>query len=228
MAIVTPIPIPPGPSVPNSNDPETTFDEQFEASLTWQRDELAPKANALAEAAFDNATDAQISKESAFDSATRAETARDAALGGANFKGAWSSLTGALNKPASVSHNGEVWLLLNNLADVTVATPGLSSNWQVFNVAVPIYNVTDPTIYPVRNTHVNIVRAGAVQVFLPLGPSTGDYVVVTVSNGRYDNQIMRNSATIEAFSEDVTLDEGNTTYTLCYLSDGATTSWRFI
>ena len=45
----------------------------------------------------------------------RAESAADSAVASANFKGAWSSLTGALNIPASVTHNGYLWILLNNL-----------------------------------------------------------------------------------------------------------------
>jgi hypothetical protein len=45
-------PIPPGPDVPDSSDPETTFDAQFEAFLTWLKDELGPGANeAVAEIA---------------------------------------------------------------------------------------------------------------------------------------------------------------------------------
>lgn len=47
-----------------------------------------------------------------------------------NFKGLWSSLTGALNKPASVYHNSNYWVLLNNLADVTASTPSdTNADW---------------------------------------------------------------------------------------------------
>ena len=56
--------------------------------------------------------------------------------GSANFKGAWSSLTGALAKPASVSHNGRVWLLLNNLADVTLSEPGVTDDWLATGVVM--------------------------------------------------------------------------------------------
>jgi hypothetical protein len=50
----------------------------------------------------------------------------------ANFKGLWSDLTGALSKPASVAHNGLVWLLLNNLADVTASEPSSgNTDWQI-------------------------------------------------------------------------------------------------
>ena len=47
----------------------------------------------------------------------------------ANYKGLWSALTGALNTPASVSHNNVFWALNNPLADVTAAIPGISVAW---------------------------------------------------------------------------------------------------
>lgn len=54
----------------------------------------------------------------------------------ANFKGLWSGLTGALNMPASVYHNGNYWALGANLADVTAATPGVSASWTALNVGL--------------------------------------------------------------------------------------------
>ena len=51
------------------------------------------------------------------------------ALASANFKGAWSGLTGALLVPASVSHDGSYWILEENVADVTAEEPGVSDKW---------------------------------------------------------------------------------------------------
>lgn len=45
------------------------------------------------------------------------------------FKGTWSSLTGALAQPASVYHNGAIWVLLADLADVTTSEPGVTTDW---------------------------------------------------------------------------------------------------
>lgn len=60
----------------------------------------------------------------------------------ANFKGQWSTLTGALNKPAAVSNGGLFWLLLNDLANVTTSEPGMTNDWVrvpgVTEVATPI------------------------------------------------------------------------------------------
>lgn len=62
------------------------------------------------------------------------------ALGSANFKGNWTSLSGALNKPASVRHSSKYWVLLNDLADVTTSQPGVSADWSEINAG----NVTGP------------------------------------------------------------------------------------
>lgn len=60
----------------------------------------------------------------------------------ANYKGQWSTLTGALNKPAAVGHGGLFWLLVNNLANVTTSEPGMTNDWEripgVTEVATPI------------------------------------------------------------------------------------------
>ena len=70
------------------------------------------------------------SASAASGSAIAAASSQALAAASADFKGAWSALTGALNKPASVSHNGSFWALLNNLANVTTSQPGVSADWQ--------------------------------------------------------------------------------------------------
>lgn len=74
---------------------------------------------------------AAVSAASAAAEALAAATASAAALAGISYKGAWSGLTGALNIPASVSHNGFIWMLVANLANVTTATPGVSASWML-------------------------------------------------------------------------------------------------
>ena len=60
-----------------------------------------------------------------------------AAVAAANFKGEWSTLTGALAIPASVSHNGSVWVLTQSLADVTSNEPGVDSPNYWLAVSLP-------------------------------------------------------------------------------------------
>lgn len=69
------------------------------------------------------------SQAAAAASAATAVAIAETSLAASNYKGAWSGLTGALNKPASVSHAGTFWVLTTNLANVTTDTPGVSANW---------------------------------------------------------------------------------------------------
>ena len=234
MAIVTPIPIPSGPSVPNSNDPETTFDEQFEASLTWQRDELAPKANALAEATFDNATDAQASATAAAASATAAHNAEVAAMSSTNFKGDWAGLSGSLTPPASVAHLGRTWNLLEPIANVTTEQPGVSSKWRAYDVVMPIVKTGGPpppgggvwNVNATPHTHVVVDSFLAeMHIHLPDPAQEGDYIVVTTYPAPQTVILDPGAGSVQFVAEPVTLDlPHGTTYSLRYIGS----TWRFI
>ena len=114
-------PISPLPPAPSRNDAPADFITQADAWVaalppwTDEANNLASEVNTLA---GDTATNAAA-----------AQSAADAALGAANFKGEWSDLTGALNIPASVSHVNKIWLLLNDLPDVTASEPGVTADW---------------------------------------------------------------------------------------------------
>jgi hypothetical protein len=75
---------------------------------------------------FNDSIDAINLELPAIDAASQAAAA---ALGAANYKGEWSTLTGALAIPASVSHNDSVWLLTESVADVTAVEPGVDPEW---------------------------------------------------------------------------------------------------
>jgi len=74
--------------------------------------------------------------------------------GATNFKGSWSTLTGALNVPASVEHNGKVWQLLVNLPNVTLSEPASdNADWLVTASGIEIIEVTTTsTVYPTGET----------------------------------------------------------------------------
>ena len=93
---------------------------------------IASSYNALA--VYTNTVAAAIDADSTI--ATNSATAATAA---ANYKGEWNTLTGAINIPASVSHESTVWLLLENNADVTLIEPGISPKWQTLtmNASLP-------------------------------------------------------------------------------------------
>lgn len=58
------------------------------------------------------------------------------ALGVAHYAGRWSDLSGALATPASVWHAGSFWGLLESLANVAVAEPGVSAAWAAVGTQV--------------------------------------------------------------------------------------------
>ncbi len=94
MSTQVPIPIPAGPPVPDANSPVASFDQQFEASLAWQKDVLAPGANALAQTTFVNANDAKASADASASSADDSADARDLAVAAA---------LSAVNSPAAMA-----------------------------------------------------------------------------------------------------------------------------
>lgn len=113
--LVVPVPIPDAAlPLPDSAD-LATWPARMKELHSWMLTVAAPGMSATSDAAYQNAL--------------HAVAMADAAAGSANFKGAWSSLTGALNIPASVSHSGKLWLLTSNLANVITATPGVSGSW---------------------------------------------------------------------------------------------------
>ena len=73
-----PTPVSAGPAVPDSSLEEPTFDAQYEEFYTWEKDELAPGVNALADNAYDNAVLAEAAASTA---ATMASAAQAAASG---------------------------------------------------------------------------------------------------------------------------------------------------
>lgn len=220
MPIVTPTPIAAGPTVPNSNDPETTFDAQFEASLAWQRNVLAPGVNAQSQAAFDNATDAAASAAAALARAQASEASAISSIASSNFRGDWSTLTGALNKPASVAHGGRLWLLLDNLANVATAVPGVSASWRAYDVLLPTVRVTTASFTALSGYHYSLEFAGPVTGTMP-AYTEGAMVIVTVANDRYDNVLLRNGGTFMGIADDLQLVDPTT-----YPFRGISNSWR--
>ena len=125
MAITAPTPIAALPAAPDPND-RATFNAR---AYPWAAAQavMVTETNAVAENVFNNATEAAAL-------ATTASSQVALASAAANYKGLWSSLSGALNMPATVSHNGNYWALNANLANVATATPGVSGSWQALNV----------------------------------------------------------------------------------------------
>lgn len=77
---------------------------------------------------------ARLEINAAAEAASASAELVELAYAASNYVGLWSAQTGALAKPASVSHNGNYWALNTNLADVTAATPGVSGSWSALAV----------------------------------------------------------------------------------------------
>jgi len=133
------------PAAPDPND-RATFNARaypwsaalgpFSAQVTAVAINVADNADEAADSATAAANQAALATSNgaaqvalAQGWATAAEQTYQAAAAFANFKGPWSSLSGALAVPASVHHNGRIWTLLSSLANVATAEPGVSSAW---------------------------------------------------------------------------------------------------
>lgn len=134
MAVTSPPSITALPNPPDPDDRANFNTLAYPWSVAQQT--FATEVAAVATNVYNNATDAATS-------AATASSASSAAIAAANFVGAWSGLTGALNIPASVSHNNAIWLLTANLADVTAATPGVSASWLLIQPLRQFFHLQD-------------------------------------------------------------------------------------
>lgn len=127
MAIIDTLPTP-----PTRTDP-TNFDTRADAFLTALVT-FSTQANNAA-GTIDTQYNSVLSNTGiASSSATIAQAS-------ANFKGAWSSLTGAVSRPASVSHNNKFWALLPaSLANITLSQPGVTADWIEITVGISYYD----------------------------------------------------------------------------------------
>jgi hypothetical protein len=169
MTTITALPTPPSRSDP------VNFAARGDAFL-GALPTFATETNLVASEVNTNATNAATSASTASTAATTAQSAASAASAAANFKGLWNTLTGALNKPASVKHNNRFWLLLNNLADVTLSEPGVSADWTASDTGTDITQTITTTTTAVAGV-TYLIDATSIELDLPTtGLSKGDFV----------------------------------------------------
>ena len=99
--------------------------ETFRGQVNTVGGEMNVATAATAQDLVDTTAQKVLAQAAASDSSDYAASA----AGSANFVGAWSLQTGALAVPASVEHNGAIWILLSSLADVTASEPGVGVEW---------------------------------------------------------------------------------------------------
>jgi len=117
-------------------DVDTFFATDLPLFVT-EANALETNVNAKEATASAAAVDAANQVALATTQAGIATASANSAAASANFKGEWSTLTGALNIPASVSVSGVVYMLLQNIADVTASNPtSTPADWASLSVIV--------------------------------------------------------------------------------------------
>ncbi len=218
-------PITPLPAVPNRSAEPEIFSDAVDAFLT-----ALPTLQEQIDAAgtYIQGVGAQVDADktttgghvtAAAGSASAAASSQALAAASANFKGAWPSLAGALNKPASVSHNGSFWALINNLANVTTSTPSLTNaDWQ-FISGTRWQDTRTANFTIAKNAYENVTATSAVAVATLPTLVSKDFVCV--ANNPDSTQLVRISkagVTVQsntgtaASGDDITLRPGQVFY----------------
>jgi len=213
MPIVAVPPIRDLGTVPNNNMDEATFNvtaENFTTQMApWGGDVKAVAESAKTNAEYSNqrANDSNTSAETAAARLVDVQTAANGAFAAANYKGEWSTLTGTLNVPATVTHLGRLWYLKLNLANVTTQAPALGSTYwgevsrndfTVLPCPAGTTNAADRGLY--RMTAATSV------LLLPAAPWHGMVVAAANVSGTLTPVISRNGKTICGDAENFTMN----------------------
>lgn len=173
-------PIPPYTGgVPNRGQAPAVFAQNADDWLAYQQT-FTNGVDAACVFANNAATSAAASETAALASKNAAANSEASAAASANFKGAWSSLAGPLNKPASVLHNGSYWELLNNLPDVTTSQPGVSADW-AFKSGTR-WRLAESSTTANKNEQVIVKSATQINITLADSVSSGDFFVIANSS----------------------------------------------
>ena len=200
-------------TVPNNNMDEATFNVTAENFTT----QMAPWGGDLKSVADSAKTNAEYSNQRANDSNTSAEaaaarlidvqTAANGAFAAANYKGEWSTLSGALNVPATVTHQGRLWYLKLNLANVASQAPALGSTYW------GEVSRNDFTVLPCPAGTTNAADRGLYRMtsstsvlLLPAAPWHGMVVAAANVSGTLTPVISRNGKTICGDAENFTMN----------------------
>lgn len=203
---ITPLPTP-----PSRQDPLNFADRADE--FLGQLPQFGDEANALAADVNAKQTAAATSATNAANSATTAQNAATSAQTAASYKGEWSSLTGPLLIPSTVSYNNLLYLLLSNISDVTAHTPGVSSVWLlqgVYEKPTIISTNTNASPFTTYRVTANCV------VTLPGSPSEGMWIKFLNKTSTNNFTIARNGKTIEGSATDLLVNVDHKGFWLIY------------
>lgn len=210
------------PTPPSRQDPLNFADraDDFLGALP----QFATEANALATAVNADETAAAASAADAANSADIAQAAALAAQTVSSYKGEWSSLTGPLTVPSTVSYLGIFYTLTSNIADVTAHTPGVSAVWLVVGTGERPLSISTNTSLNLFTTYR--VTANCIAT-LPAAPTDGSWVKFINKTGTNNFTVARNGKTIEGLSADLTVNVNNKGFWMIY-SATANDWWIFV
>lgn len=167
--------------------------------------------NAAEQAASDAQGYANSAGNSALDAsgyAANASNYSQIANSAANFAGEWGDLTGSLSIPASVYHGGAYWVLLRNLADVTLSEPGVSSDWASIDTNIIAWQAinTNTALISHGRYAVNF-SGGALELTLPPSPANNDVIEMYRSAGSaVGSTVKANGNTIMGSGADLSIN----------------------
>lgn len=218
MTITVPVAVP-DPSLPLADPADrATFTARKLEHLRWEREDLAPGVLALAEASFDNATDAQGSATSA--AADAVAVAANTALA-AGYAGATVWVSGTIYALYDVRFspiNQRSYRRI--IAGAGTTDPSAdATNWALIDIVRPIVQVNASTYTAVAGFHYEIIYPGVCTLSLPATPGNTNAVEVTVANA-FNNVLARNGSTIEDLAENMDLDTHHLVATY------STNTWR--
>lgn len=214
---ITPVTVYAGDVPDRSTQSPNTFTNNAIDWTDYQANTLIPGINKTVAEINAVATQIDADKIAAAQSANNAKNNAESAQAASNFKGEWSSLTGALNKPASVYHNGVFWLLLNDLADVTASEPSATnSDWLLNNINRWGALITSSATLNTNSLNPIYATSAAVDLTQPTF-TAGDFLVIgnspesteTVRLLNPSNTIVGATGTISA-GDNLVLEAGDT------------------
>lgn len=214
-------------TAPNRSQSQTEFNVNMANWISYTTtfqvsyNTFATQANALAVEVNGYATDAAgtlVATQAVYDATVIAKNAAEAA---ADYKGLWSSLSGALNKPATVFHSGGFWALNNNLANVASSPPSITNvDWTFVSGTRWQQTQTDNfNAQPNGFWHAQIATTKNAQL---VAMAAGDFVVIsndstssanlTVVNAGYN---IRSAAKVATSADNIVLSPGQTINLKC-------------
>jgi hypothetical protein len=209
------------PTPPTRDDPQNFAEraDEFVGAMpvfVTEANALAVDVNAKQVAAADSAAEAAIS-------ANNAQIAANAATSAAAYVGEYSTLSGALNIPASTLYGGRLYLLVANVADVTLHVPGVSDKWLLLGTYENPITISTNTNVAVFNYYR--VTASCIAT-LPASPVNGQWVGFINKTGTSNFTVSRNGKTIEGTADDLNANVNHKTFRLLF--DSSLNTWLIL